>query len=75
MSTKDVMRLNEAAKAYASFMDIVLPGWKNDPNSIGTPERVAKMFLWSGLNSDPPKITVFENADVYDGMVWCFRVT
>lgn len=66
-------QLLAAEQAYAAFMDIILPGWESDPNSKDTPKRVAKMFLtdlWSGLNNEFPKITVFQNADVYDGMVF-----
>lgn len=65
--------LLQAELAYAKFMDVVLPDWAEDPNSKDTPRRVAKMFLqdlWSGLNSEPPKITVFENCDTYDGIVF-----
>lgn len=66
-------RLLEAEKAYAKFMDVVLPNWKEDPNSRDTPKRVAKMFineLWVGLSSEPPKTTVFDNVDGYTGMVF-----
>ena len=65
-------QLKAAEEAYARFMDVVLPGWEKDPNSMDTPRRVAKMFLkelWSGLYDKPP-ITVFENVEVYDGMVF-----
>jgi len=63
----------KAEIAYAKFMDVVLPGWHEDPNSRETPGRVAKMFvneLWAGLYQPEPKITVFENVDAYDGMVF-----
>lgn len=66
-------QLIEAEMAYGRFMDVVLPGWWKDPNSADTPKRVAKMFineLWVGLNNPEPKITVFENVDAYDGMVF-----
>lgn len=66
-------KIEEASDAYARFMDVVLPGWENDPNSKETPKRVAKMFindLWSGLYGEEPKITTFENLDTYDGMVF-----
>lgn len=73
---KDIERkrlLLDAEEAYAKFMDVVLPGWKEDPNSSETPKRVAKMFvneLFTGLNNEPPKITVFENSGEYGGIVF-----
>lgn len=66
-------KINDATVAYARFMDHILPGWDNDPNSQDTPHRVAKMYineLYSGLYSPEPKITVFENIDAYDGIVF-----
>lgn len=66
-------KINDATIAYARFMDHILPGWDNDPNSQDTPHRVAKMYineLYSGLYSPEPKITVFENIDTYDGIVF-----
>lgn len=66
-------KIAKAGKAYAKFMDEILPGWGTDPNSKETPHRVAKMFvneLYAGLFSNEPKITVFENVDIYDGMVF-----
>lgn len=66
-------KINDATVAYARFMDHILPEWSNDPNSKDTPYRVAKMYineLYSGLYSPEPKITVFENIDTYDGIVF-----
>ncbi|MFA5582740.1 MAG: GTP cyclohydrolase I [Bacteriovoracaceae bacterium] len=66
-------KINKAAIAYSKFMDVVLPNWKEDPNSKDTPKRVAKMFineLWVGLYGEEPKITVFENLDKYTGIVF-----
>ena len=74
LTEKERSRKIERAKiAYSKFMDEVLPGWETDPNSKDTPHRVAKMFvneLWSGLYGPQPKITVFDNVNVYDGMVF-----
>jgi len=69
----DSEKLIAAEQAYAKFMDVVLPNWREDPNSKDTPKRVAKMFLqdlWKGLYSEEPVITVFENCEVYDGIVF-----
>lgn len=73
MKKLDEIKLESAEQAYAKFMDIILPGWREDPNSKETPRRVAKMYLQellSGLYGEEPKITVFKNVDVYDGMVF-----
>jgi len=59
----------EAAKsAIADCMAAILEhmkiDWTNDPNTQGTPRRVAKMYLeelLSGRFSPKPKITVFPN--------------
>lgn len=61
-----------ASEHYAKFMDVVIPGWRNDPQAIDTPKRVAKAFiedLVRSLHSDPPKITEFDNGEGYDGIV------
>lgn len=61
-----------ASRAYADFMDIVQPGWRDDPQAQDTPMRVAKSFmldLFKGLHSDPPAIKHFDNGEGYDGIV------
>ena len=66
-------QLQAAEEAYGKFMDIILPTWRSDSNSIDTPKRVSKMFLtelFQGLYTPLPKITVFENTDIYDGIVF-----
>lgn len=68
---KDRM-INKAAKYYAKYMDVLLPGWKEDVNSKDTPLRVAKAFvedIASGLYKTPPKITDFDNIENYTGTV------
>jgi GTP cyclohydrolase I len=65
-------KIIKAAKAYAKYMDVLLPGWQQDDNSKNTPMRVAKAFvedIGRGLYTPPPKITTFENAEVYKGIV------
>lgn len=65
-------KIQQASEHYARFMDIVIPGWKNDPQAIDTPKRVAKAFiedLVRSLHNDPPKITEFDNGEGYDGIV------
>lgn len=67
------LKIERAAQAYAKFMNEVLPGWENDPNSQVTPHRVAKMYvneLFAGLYGPEPKITTFENVDTYTGVVF-----
>lgn len=63
--------INEASEAYEKFLDALKIDWRNDPNSEGTPRRVAKSFvndLIRGCYEQPPKITSFP-ADGYDGIV------
>lgn len=65
--------IDNAAHAYAAFMDALRIDWRNDPNSSDTPRRVAKSFindLAEGCYSSPPNITAFDNVDNYDGMVF-----
>lgn len=65
-------KIQLASEHYAKFMDVVIPGWSNDPQAIDTPKRVAKAFiedLVRSLHSDPPKITEFDNGEGYDGIV------
>ena len=63
--------IDKGAKAYEAFLDALRIDWRNDPNSAGTPRRVAKSFVYdliSGCYNAPPKITSFP-ADGYDGIV------
>lgn len=64
--------IDNATKAYEQFLDALCIDWRNDPNSEGTPRRVAKAYvcdLISGCYDKAPKITSFP-ADGYDGMVF-----
>ena len=36
--------IGEAEKAYGKFLDALKCDWKNDPNSMETPRRVAKAY-------------------------------
>jgi len=68
-----VGRIAAAAKAYAKYMDITVPGWQEDPNAKDTPMRVAKAWfndIAEGLYIDPPKITSFDNVNKYPGIVF-----
>lgn len=65
--------IEDATKAYEGFLDALKIDWRNDPNSMDTPNRVAKSFvndLISGCYTDPPKITAFDNLNNYDGIVF-----
>jgi GTP cyclohydrolase I len=72
-SSGEKMKIIEnAANAYAKYMDALGFDWSSDPNSAETPMRVAKAFvndLAEGCYSDAPKITAFDNVDKYDGIV------
>lgn len=64
--------IENAAKAYETYLDALGFDWRNDPNSTDTPMRVAKAFvndIASGCYSDAPKVTAFDNIDGYDGIV------
>ena len=70
--------IENAAEAYAVYMDALGFDWRKDPNSADTPHRVAKAFvndLADGCYSVPPKITAFDNVDKYDGVVFQGNIT
>jgi len=63
--------VGEAEKAYGSFLDALGVDWRNDPNSMETPRRVAKAYvfdLWKGRYELPTDITSFPS-DGYEGIV------
>jgi GTP cyclohydrolase I len=60
-----------AEKAYGEFLDALGVDWRNDPNSMETPRRVAKAYvfdLWAGRYNLPTDITAFPS-DGYEGIV------
>ena len=63
--------IENAAAAYANFLEALGCDWENDPNSADTPRRVAKAYvndLWAGRFTSMSEITAFP-ADGYDGIV------
>jgi len=63
--------IDEAEKAYGKFLDALKCDWRNDPNSMETPRRVAKAYvndLWAGRYTAMSPITSFPS-DGYDGIV------
>ena len=63
--------INNAEKAYGKFLDALKCDWRNDPNSIETPRRVAKAYvndLWEGRYTAMSPITSFPS-DGYDGVI------
>ena len=63
--------INQAEKAYGKFLDALKCDWRNDPNSMETPRRIAKKYVleqWAGRYDGPPSITSFP-ADGYDGLI------
>lgn len=63
--------IEEAAEAYGKFLDALQCDWRNDPNSMETPKRVAKAYvhdLWEGRYTAMSDITSFPS-DGYDGIV------
>ena len=60
--------INEAEEAYGKFLDALKCDWRNDPNSMETPRRVAKAYvndLWEGRYTAMSPITSFPS-DGYD---------
>ena len=63
--------ISKAEKAYGKFLDALKCDWRNDPNSMETPRRVAKAYvndLWAGRYTAMSPITSFPS-DGYDGIV------
>lgn len=63
--------IEEAAIHYGNFLTALGVDWKDDPNSMETPHRVAKAYvndLWRGRYEIPSDITAFPS-DGYNGIV------
>jgi GTP cyclohydrolase I len=63
--------VDKAEKAYGEFLTALGCDWENDPNSMETPRRVAKAYvfdLWAGRYNAMSEITSFPS-DGYDGIV------
>ena len=63
--------INQAEEAYGKFLDALKCDWRNDPNSMETPRRVAKAYvndLWAGRYTAMSPITSFPS-DGYDGVI------
>ena len=66
-----VVIIDKAEDAYGKFLDALGVDWRNDPNSMETPRRVAKAYindLWKGRYELPTDITAFPS-DGYEGIV------
>ena len=63
--------IDQATEAYGKFLDALGVDWRNDPNSMDTPKRVAKAYvndLWKGRYELPSEITAFPS-DGYKGII------
>ena len=63
--------INSAEHAFGMFLDALKCDWRNDPNSMETPRRVAKAYvndLWAGRYTAMSEITSFPS-DGYDGII------
>jgi GTP cyclohydrolase I len=63
--------IKKAATAYGKFLDALQCDWRNDPNSMETPTRVAKAYvndLWKGRYDELSNVTSFPS-DGYQGIV------
>ena len=64
--------IERAAQKFGEFLTELQFDWKNDPNMIDTPHRVAKMYVnetCRGRYQSEPKITIFDGS-IYDGVVY-----
>jgi len=66
--------IEEATSAFENVLDKLLIDRHNDPNSMGTGKRLAKMYineLMAGRYDPMPKATAFPNdsASRYEGML------
>lgn len=70
--------ISKIAELEAEKLKLLGVDYENDPNSMDTPNRVAKMVvneLCSGRFTDPPKITDFENTNNYNQLITVGPVT
>jgi len=72
-TTKEAL-IVEATMAFESVLDALLIDRENDPNSMGTARRLAKMYfneIMSGRYNPAPAATAFPNVDEnrYEGML------
>jgi len=72
-TTKEAL-IVEATMAFESVLDALLIDRENDPNSMGTARRLAKMYfneIMSGRYNPAPAATAFPNVDQnrYEGML------
>jgi GTP cyclohydrolase I len=67
---KELM-IEEAAEHFGNFLTALKCDWRNDPNSMETPRRVAKAYvndLWKGRYAPFTEITSFPS-DGYQGII------
>ena len=63
--------IDKAEIAFGEFLDALKCDWRDDPNSMETPRRVAKAYvndLWAGRYTAITPITSFPS-DGYDGII------
>ena len=63
--------IEEAAEHFGNFLTALKCDWRNDPNSMETPRRVAKTYvndLWKGRYAPFTEITSFPS-DGYQGII------
>ena len=72
LTDKEKEEMIDAAEyAYGKFLDALKCNWREDPNSMETPRRVAKAYvndLWAGRYTAITPITSFPS-DGYDGII------
>lgn len=64
--------IDELEEKFGEVLDSLLIDRVNDPNSIDTPRRLAKMYvleIMAGRYDDDPRITAFPNDGKYDQLI------
>jgi GTP cyclohydrolase I len=62
LTIRKTIMIEDAEEAYGKFLDALKCDWRNDPNSMETPKRVAKAYvndLWAGRYTAMSPITSF----------------
>ncbi len=66
-----LLMIDNAEVAFGQFLDALKCDWRNDPNSMETPKRVAKAYvndLWAGRYNELSGVTSFPS-DGYEGII------
>lgn len=71
-AAEQAIMTNAAASKLEELFDILQIDYRNDHNTKGTPQRVARMFVaetMSGRYVAAPEITEFDNVEAFDQLI------